>query len=262
MTAPDMSVSTDNGRFYRKPGDHSLVPSITNVINKLAKPGIAYWGYRQCATFVAENLDTVNALAGDPGAIIDLVRGAPSRATDRSSSRGDLVHGWIDERVRTQGAHPTTKEVLAANDSTAAAMWRHFLQLEEDYKVEWLFSETTVWSDTHGYAGTIDWMANVFGSLTLGDTKTGKNIYPSVGLQLAAAAHADYAFDDHGNEFQLPQAERFAALHLRPQGARLNPISKMDENWAAFLGLRAVFEWEIEHSNDVVQYSPKIQASE
>lgn len=261
MTAPDMSVHTDNGRFYRRPGDHTLVPSITNVINMKHKGGIAPWGYRKEAEFVADNLEVINALGGDRGAIIDLVRNVPYRVTDKSSNRGDLVHGWIDKRVRSKGAHPTADEVLAAGDTGAAAMWRHFLALEEAYEVEWLFSETTVWSDTHGYAGTIDWMANVMGHLTLGDTKTGNNIYPEVGLQLAAAHYADYAFDDDGHKFHLPEAERFAALHLRPQGARLYPISKIEESFAGFLGLRAIFEWNVQHAADVVQYSPKIQAN-
>jgi hypothetical protein len=262
MTAPDMSVHTDGGRFYHKPGDTRLVPSITNIINMKAKPGIAYWGYRKCGEFVADHFDAVENLRHERGAIIDLVRGAPHRSTEKSSNRGDLVHGWIDQRVRSGGAHPTTQEVEDSGDGGAIGMWRHFLALEEAYKIEWLHSETTIWSDEHEYAGTIDWMANVLDVLTLGDTKTGNNIYPEVGMQVAAAHFADYAFDDNGAQFTLPTAKRFAALHLRPQGARLNPLENMEANFAAFLGLRAIFEWDQNISSQVVRYSPKIQASQ
>lgn len=260
MTAPDMSVTTDSGRFYHKPGSQHLVPSITNVINKLAKPGIAYWGYKQCGLYVAEELDALMALK-DRSAIVDLVKNAPRRSTDKSSNRGDTVHDWIDRRVRTGGKEPTDEQISAHEDASARNMWRHFLALEEAYKIEWVLSETTVWSDQYGgYAGTIDWMAKVLGFMTLGDTKTGNNIYPSVGMQLAAAFYADYAFDDNGNQFELPKAERFAALHLRPQGARLNPIENMEENFKSFVGLRAAFEWEENIADKVIKYSPKIQA--
>lgn len=262
MTAPDMSVHTDSGRMYHKPGSSKLVPSITNVLGMKAKPGIAYWGYRKIGEFVADNFTAVELLRGERGAIIDLLRTAPNRSTDKSSNRGDLVHGWIDQRVRSEGAHPTSQEVEESGDSGAIGMWRHFLALEEAYKIEWLHSETTIWSDQHEYAGTIDWMARVLGVLTLGDTKTGNNVYPEVGMQIAAAHHADFAFDDNGSQFKLPEAERFAALHLRPQGARLNPLTNMDANFAGFLGLRAIFEWDQNISGSVIGYSPKIQASQ
>ena len=120
MTAPDMSVRTDAGRFYHKPGDSRLVPSITNVLGMKAKPGIAYWGYKQCGLYVASELDALVALK-DRDAIVDMVKSAPRRATDKSSNRGDLVHGWIDTRVRSNGAHPTDAEVeeAAAGDKGA-----------------------------------------------------------------------------------------------------------------------------------------------
>lgn len=259
MTAPDMSVHTDSGRFYHKPGSQHLVPSITNIINKLAKPGIAYWGYKQCGLYVADELDALVALH-DRTAIVDLVKSAPHRSTDKSSNRGDVVHNWIDLRVRSGGKEPTEEQIASEPDAGARNMWRHFLALEESYSIEWVHSETTVWSDKYEYAGTIDWMGSVLGFMTLGDTKTGNNIYPTVGMQLAAAYYADYAFDDDGNQFELPKAERFAALHLRPQGARLNPIENIEANFEAFLGLRKAFHWEENLSDQVIKYSPKIQA--
>jgi hypothetical protein len=256
-----MSVRTNEGRFYRRPGSDILVPSITNVIGMKAKPGIAYWGYRKIGEFVADNLTAINLLGEDRTAIIDLVRGAPARATDKSSNRGDLVHGWIDLRVRTNGEHPTDAEITeeAQGDKGAIGMWRAFLAVERAYEIKWLHSETTIWSDEYQYAGTIDWMAEVMGILTLGDTKTGNNVYPEVAMQVAAAAHADYAFDDDGHKFKLPVPERFAALHLRPTFGRLHPLENIDEAFASFLGLRATFEWDTEVAEQTIRYSPKIE---
>jgi hypothetical protein len=238
-----------------------MVPSITNVIGMKNKPGIAYWGYKKCGEFVADNVDTIIALAKkDPAAVVDVVKGAPNRSTATSGDRGDLVHLWIERRIKSDGKEPTAEEIAENPDKTAREMWASFLGIEKRYHPEWMLSETTVWSDKYDYAGTIDWVARIGGKITLGDTKTGNNVYPEVGLQTAAAAYADYAIDENGNPFELPVPERFAALHIRPRGSRLIPLALPKENFRAFLGLRAIFEWQVEHSQDVLQYAPKITA--
>jgi hypothetical protein len=259
MTAPDLSKQTDQGRFYVHPHHHGEVPSITNVIGMKAKPGVAYWGYKQCGLFVAENLDALVAMK-DPGAIVDAVKGAPNRSTSKSGDRGDLVHLWIERRIKSGGTEPTTEEISQNPDRSAREMWASFLRIEANYKPEWLLSETTVWSDKYDYAGTVDWVARIGGAITLGDTKTGNNVYPEVGLQVAAAANADYGIDENGAPFTLPPFERFAVLHIRPRYARLSPLVNMEENFRAFLGLRAIFEWNVKHSDRVIQYAPKIEA--
>ncbi len=272
MAAPDLSKQTDKGRFYVHPdpsrrnnshaGSPDEVPSITNVINTKAKPGIAYWGYKQCGLFVAENIDTIIELAKkDPAAVVDVVKGAPHRSTAKSGNRGDLVHDWIDQRIRSGGKLPTNEEVMDSGDSSAREMWRSFLRVEEQYAIKWLHSEFTVWSDKYEYAGTGDWIAEIYGKVTLGDTKTGNNIYPEVGLQVAAVAYSDYAIDDDGQPFNLPHPDRFAVLHIRPRYARLSPLTKIPECFQAFLGLRAAFSWNVNTAENVIQYAPKIVAN-
>lgn len=259
MAAPDLSKQTDHGRFYVHPNDHREVPSITNIINMKNKPGIPYWGYKQCGLFVADNLETIIGLAKkDKAAVVDVVKGAPHRSTAKSGDRGDLVHLWIEQRIRSGGTEPTDQEVMDTTDKSARAMWKSFLRAEERYHPKWLFSETTVWSDRYEYAGTIDWMAEINGKVVLGDTKTGNNVYPEVGMQVAAAAYADYAIDDDGEPFQLPHPERFAVLHIRPSYARMPPLSRIPECFQGFLGLRAIFSWHVNTSESVIQYAPKI----
>jgi hypothetical protein len=264
-------MQTNNGRFYRHPGKNTMVPSITNITNVKAKPGIAGWGYRTCGEFVADNLAAISALT-DRGAIIDLVRQAPYRSTDSSSHVGDVVHDWVDRHIKNE---PIPEEEFASpfimkNDKkimltasagrTARNMWNQFLGIEKRYPISWLFSETTVWSEKYDYAGTLDWMANIGAYTTLGDTKTGNNVYPEVAMQLGALAFADYAIDGKGNQFQLPKPERFAVLHLRPRGARLHPVVNVEEAFKSFLGLRDCFEWDANHSEQTVQYAPKIES--
>lgn len=261
MTAPDLSRSTENGRFYVHPKNQKMVPSITNVIGMKNKPFIAGWGYKQCGIFVSENVETITALAKkDKASVVDLVKGAPYRSTAKSGERGDLVHLWIEQRIKSGGDEPTTEEVAENPDKSAREMWASFLRIEARYHPEWLHSETTVWSDTHNYAGTIDWMARMGNYIVLGDTKTGNGVYPEVGMQVAAAANADYALDQDGKPFKLPTAEKFAVLHIRPRYARLSPLGSIDECFQGFLGLRAIFEWQVQHSDGVIKYAPKIEA--
>ena len=91
-------------------------------------------------------------------------------------------------------------------------------------KWEWLHSEITVWSEKYHYAGTLDWYAratprNGAPYVILGDTKTGKSVYSDVGMQISALHFADYGFDKNGDQFELPKAESFGVLHVRPRGA-------------------------------------------
>lgn len=271
MTAPDLSRSTNDGRFYNHPYDGREAPSITNIINVMDKPGIAGWGYRKCGEFVADNMDAIVALKGDRAALVDLVRLAPYRKSDDSSYVGDVVHSWAERHIKKEDipAEEFEKPFVLKNDqriflAPAGArncrhMWRQFLGAEAEYNPKWLHSEVTVWSDEYDYAGTLDLMCGIRSTTVLVDIKTGNRIYDSAGLQLAAIHFADYAFDEVGNKFDLPKATNFAVLHLRPRYARLTPVLHIEESFKAFLGLRDAFEWKVKTAEHVLQFSPKIE---
>jgi hypothetical protein len=130
---------------------------------------------------------------------------------------------------------------------------------------EFVMSEFTVWSDTHDYAGTMDWAARVGGKrlLTLGDNKTGKAVYPDMALQLAAGAYADYillpdASSPSGyKQVEVPTYDAFGILHLRPRSWSLVPMQKIPEAFKAFVGLRAAFEWKVTCEDATVGNAPK-----
>lgn len=276
MTAPDLAVSSADGRYYVHPGKPTgrrRVPSITNITGMKDKGGIAKWGYRKCGEFVRDNLDAINSLK-DGTAIVDLVRESPWRSTADSSHVGDVVHDWIDRHIKGEKipqeefdkpyvVFRDTQEFLTPKGAAnARGMWRSFLALEDRYKIEWLMAEITVWSEKHEYAGTMDWIARIGGALTIGDNKTGNNVYKEVAMQLAAGAFADYAFDGQGNQIAIPKAERFAVAHLRPRYGRLVPVVHLEEAFKSFLGLREVFEWDTTFANeDVLLVAPKIEAA-
>jgi hypothetical protein len=88
---------------------------------------------------------------------------------------------------------------------------------------------------------------------------TGNGVYPEVGLQVAAGANADYALDGDGNEYQLPQPEKYAVLHVRPTFTRMSPLNGIPGCFRAFLALRAVFDWQTTESEQVLSYAPQIK---
>lgn len=262
MTAPALSVDTSNGRYYRRPGRHDTVPSITNIIGMLDKPALRYWYAKECANYAADNREKLATLNRDEA--YTLVRNAPNAYTSESpASIGNQVHAWIERFVK--GEPPSHDELMGAS-RTARGMWQAFTKVRNEYEkrgLEFIATEFTVWSDTHGYAGTADLHLRIDGFDTLVDTKTGKGIYPETAMQLAAIANADVILTPDGSERPVPSFDRYAILHLRPgQGwhgeGTLAPVEKIDEAFASFLGLKAAFDWKVESSDQTILFSPKI----
>lgn len=289
MTAPKLSKHTDEGRFYTRPKDGREVPSITNITGCLDKSKfLTPWANRKCGQSVVDSFAVIKAMheATDYEGIVDYVRTAPNRNSDGAAAVGDLVHGWIDDYI-TSGCPPGFVPSMDPEDysdnrklqvvlrdkaktQTARHMWIHFMAwhraMTEDHKLEWLHSEVTVWSEKYDYAGTLDWMARFTPKtgkpyVVLGDTKTGNNVYPEVGMQLAALNFADFAIDVNGNEFQLPKAESWGVLHVRPRFAKLQPVEHIEECFQGFLGLRAAFEWRVNTKDNVLKMGRKVETS-
>lgn len=262
MTAPLLAVSTSNGRFYQHPRSKAQVPSITNVIGMKDKPALKWWAAKEAAKYAAANLDTLARMKTEQERI-DLIKGAPFRKTGDSSEVGNSVHDWIDgyakNYVLNGGSRDWEPEDIGSASITAKRMWNQFRYIDRYYAIDWLMSEVTVWSETHEYAGTGDWIARIGDAVVYGDTKTGNGVYPEVGMQVSAIAGADYAIDGNGEQYQLPSAERFAVLHVRPTYTKLSPLSNIDGCFKAFLGLRAVFEWHCVEAESVIGYAPQIK---
>ncbi|HET8645775.1 MAG TPA: hypothetical protein VFO85_09820, partial [Vicinamibacteria bacterium] len=130
---------------------------------------------------------------------------------------------------------------------TAYEKWR----AEVDFKP--VMIEQTVWSRTHGYAGTMDFLADVtlHGQrvLALGDWKSGKAIYEEALLQNAAyvAALEEMGHSEPGTLWgvivRLPKVETDPDFEVR-----VIPPSEQAENLAAFLSTKHAWEWVQKHN--------------
>jgi hypothetical protein len=252
MTDPANAVQTIHGRFYIHPGTRAEVPSITNIINMKSKP-LFKAGLNRAAKHAAKIRATLAGL--DEESAYTLVSNPP-REPDDPAEIGNLVHAWAERFIKA-GLAPAGEEWQNA-PQTAKWMWETWLKFVEHYKPEFTDSEFTVWSDEHGYAGTADFSAYLGKAHVLVDIKTGKAAYPEVAMQLAAIANADFILGDDGTETSNPHYGKYAVLHLRPRGARLHPVGNIEPAFRAFLGLKAVFDWNIGFAPKSILAAPKI----
>ncbi len=234
---PQRTTSYSGERVYR--WNDEVFPSVTTILNALSKPALAGWAARETAKFAVENIDEVAGLARkDPGAAIQLCKSAPWRGRDAAANVGSAVHD-LAESYSMGRPPPEVPEELAGY----VASYRQFV---EDWRPKYLAVEVTVFSrlDT-GYAGSLDFIAEIAGRTVLGDIKTtASGVYPETALQLAAYRHADFIGLRDGTEMPMPETRPTAlVLHLRPEGYQLLPVPADEEVFGVFRALMKVWEW-------------------
>lgn len=247
MTTPSVqTVKRSGSRFYVHPTTNAKVPGVTSITGNLPKPFLQYWGQKLVAEEAVDNLGSITQLmvAGNRDAAIDMLKRAPQRSTGEAAQLGTEVHGLAERLNRGEdlgAVHPDFEPWIA--------QYNNFL---DDWQPEWVEVESTVWSDTHGYAGTLDGICRIDGDLLLWDLKTGKGVYPEVGLQLCAYANADYILSPDGEQREIPDVKYGAVLHLRPDHYELRPVRIDDDVFAIFKSLISVTDWVQEKHKTVL----------
>jgi hypothetical protein len=179
---------------------------------------------------------------------------------------GDEVHKWIERYVK--GETPAMPETREAQIGVTA-----FLDWQAANNVKFLSSERVVYSEKHGYIGTLDIEAEVDRKLCLIDIKTSNGIYNTYGLQTAAYVRADEEETGkkyHGRwiirlskETEAEYVERMAKKNanrerkgqstFEPAPYQVFESKFLDEqpdalnrDFAAFLNAKALYEWNKE----------------
>ena len=129
MTTPALAENVrGRGRHYRHPDFDELVPSVTNVISILDKPALPRWSARVVAEQAAAMKDSLPKLDDDE--IIDMLKGAPWRSSNRSASRGTDVHEWLERHLALDDDLPEL-EGEAAQYLAGAQAWLDSLEGEK-----------------------------------------------------------------------------------------------------------------------------------
>lgn len=242
MTSPVLARSTPQGRIYQHPITGETVPSVTTVINALNKPALPRWAAKVAAEYADKGWAVLSQLGSEER--VALIKGAPWKESGKAADMGTAVHDAID-------AWCTDREMPQWADGVAPFM-EQFVDFLEKREPEFVHNEFTVWSHRDGYAGTGDWIARIGGRLTLGDTKTGKGVYPEVALQLEALRRADVILLPDGTEVELPKVDQLAVLHVRPRSWALIPVESSVHTWNAFRGALTITRWQRETAPSVL----------
>lgn len=259
MTSPALAQQTDFGRMYaRKIGELPEVPSITTVIAQ-EKMDMDGWIGHMAATAVIQD-ERLDGAVGNSAKLKALARQASTAAAqyrDAAAARGDRVHQYCEQiSLRALGRpHQAAqaREALAENGEEAFA--GRFDEWWDQYQVQPLAAEVTVWNSTIGYAGTLDLVATIGGRLCLIDYKTRgtdregrvKPLDPKVIMQLAAGAKAEEMVVDAAagtweawKYSQDPMLLGVAIGETEVQTVMANP-EVLPAYWSKFWSLRQVW---------------------
>lgn len=224
----------------------------------MPKPYLIGWAAKMTAQAAVDDHDIVAAMLkkGDERAAIDHLKGARYRDSGAKADRGTIVHSALEsylagkqiDKAAVEGQLREARVPLNMWPSTAA-MIAGIMEFLHDEEPEVFWSEATVYSRTHGYAGTTDLIARmrVGGKLqnVILDVKTSKAIYDETALQVCAYARADFVGLDDGTEAPLtPDGETIEhgiVVRPTPTGSYEKVVFTLtDEVYELFLGCLTV----------------------
>lgn len=245
--------------------------SVTAILSGgVPKPALPAWAAKRVAEEAAAYiLDHSLALPdGDGGEypresctaelVVAHLKGAPWRESRAAADLGSQIHRYV-EALNLGRPKPRWPVQVAP-------FMAQFERFVADHSPQIEAAETKCYSRRFGYAGTLDFLARIDGTLHVCDTKTGKGIYGETAAQLAAYSRCDFlVIDPHHpgavqhtpgrgrrwytwngpkeDETPMPpdvSRETGYILHLRPGRYEFRPVRIDDEVFEAFLAAKAV----------------------
>lgn len=245
MTTPKIATIKRGGsRLYVHPETAEKVPGVTSILNMLPKDFLKFWAAKLVAETAVENMGHVVGIAmDDPQGAIDYLKRAPMRNTGAAAGRGSDVHDLYERLAKGEKVgrvHPDMKPFVD-----------HYRRWEEVFQPNYLYLEETVWSNTHNYAGSFDWLGEITDPDTgerltaIGDWKTTRSgVWAEVALQLNAYQKADHIIRPDGGKVPIPKIDVGLVVHVLPDAAQAVPARLDDRLFEIFLALKEVFDYE------------------
>lgn len=271
MSGPRNATTARGGkRFYSWRNEEFW--SVTTIISGgVPKPALLPWGIKSVAESAVAKRATLTAMLADcetpkecaKGVFcpvcteaIRYLKGAPYAKRDAAGDLGTDVHAAAEAYSLGQPFPKWSPLIRPYMEAYVAFL--------EDFTPTFTATEASVYNRTQKYAGTLDAIARLQlplqalpGDYIL-DTKSGKGIYPEIGLQLAAYRNAEFIGLPDGSEAPMPDVDGALGLHLTPQGYRLIEVRADAEVFNAFLYAREVFRFATDTSKTVLglEYGP------
>jgi hypothetical protein len=215
-------VLKERRHWYRYRGQEE--PSVTTILNVLAKPALTGWAARLTAEQAVRERKKLWAIAeADETAAVEWLRQAPWQRKDRAANLGSAVHKLISQGIVTG----------AADEQPYLDVWYQWLD-GSGWTVK--SQEFPVFHPQVGYGGTVDLLAvDGDGRLLVADIKTGSGVYPEYALQLAAYRHASVG---------IPATDGAVVLHVTAEGCRVVEVDAGESTFEAFVAARRLWQWQ------------------
>lgn len=201
------------------------VPSVTGVIDTLPKPALINWAARVTAAHAVDHWHELAQLP--PSQRLKELEDARWNINREATSRGTEIHA-LGERLAAG------EEVEPGPHLGPAQAYADFC---DRWEVEFLATEAPCASTRFKYAGTLDSIAIVRGLARVPeyahlselpvmlDLKTGKGVYESTALQLAAYAGCDiWQPDGPESEQPMPAIAGLFVAHILADDVALLPV--------------------------------------
>ncbi len=207
-------------------------PSVTTILQAIAKPQLIYWAAKTAA----------RAALANPGLSESEAAGAIYSKRDTAGKLGTTVHSFVEAWKNNHTPD------LTGIDAPYIPYAKAFLSFVEKGLFTFLEHEKTVFSSKHGFAGTLDIIAkDKDGNLWVLDVKTSNDVYPEMGLQLAA-------YKEALEEMTGQPIKKTAIIHLKEDTTF--SLVEMDEPFEAFLHVKGLYEWmEADKIEEVKKFS-------
>lgn len=229
--------SYGRGHGYLIDGEKAV--GVTTILNALPKQ-LTQWSSDQAANYAVEHWDELADLPMT--ARLDRIRYAHRDALSSAALRGTRIHGY-GELLVFGGDVEIPDEYRGPAEAYA-----RFL---DEWEIEPVAAETPLASLAHRYGGTADLWCRIGrrdNVRALVDLKTGKGVYESTALQLAAYRYADvWQPDGPASESSLPAVELVYVAHVLPDAVRMLPVQAGPQEFDAFLGVKETSHWLTRH---------------
>ncbi len=232
---------------------------ISNFPAELARPALAE-AYTRCkdrAPWEDGALNKPNTLSCGVVPLAELLNAARFNYRTISTTAtdiGKIAHNWLERYIKDIIAGNDVLVGLAPENEKSANCVEAALKWFDRHKFRPVFAEKKLYSRTHGYAGTCDWLAYVTScgdreccpfdgeELVLGDFKSSKHLYDEYFCQLAS-----YRF---AIEEEFPHLKIGACMLLRlgkEDGefeVRTATQEEFDADFDGFLGCLQMYHWQ------------------
>lgn len=221
--------------------DGSIVPSVTTIIGRFKESGaLIHWAAGQAADHVLKGVQAeirAGSSAISPEMVASLCASAKSAYRDTRDAAGEAghaAHAMIEADIL---GHPVTIEGAPELVAKARSAYNAYRTWADGQKVEFLWTEKPMVSESHRFGGTPDALARIGGKVCLLDWKTSNSLYADYLIQLAA--YATLIRENEGIHVEGFYLCRFAkenadfAAHFFPE---------LNDAWRMFELLREAYE--------------------